>query len=159
MFKAIQILFIGLITALLLTACGEKAQQAPVAQPAPPPAPLPPASAETAINVAPPTSIFVKDFADIAINKNEYANKEITFNCPMVIEAMGSFFCVPGYGGGLKVELDEKTISPELNAILIRNCTKMGNKCRGYLEGVLNVRDGGLIIKNAKVAKDIGFSY
>ena len=27
------------------------------------------------------------------------------------------------------------------------------------LEGVLNVRDGGLIIKNAKVAKDIGFSY
>ena len=159
-FKSIQILLVGLIAALLLTSCGEKAQQTPVAQPSPLPAPLPPASAEAAnVNVVPPTRIFTKDFADIAINKNEYQNKEITFNCPMVLEAMGSFFCVPKDGGGLKVELDEKTINPETNAILIKNCTKMGNKCHGYVEGTLNIKDRRLIIQDAKIPQDTSFYF
>ena len=155
--KTIQILFIG-TTVALLNACGEKVQQTSVAQSITLPAPS--ASAVTSnLDNASPSKIFVKDFADVAINKNEYQNKEIAFYCPMVMEAMGSFFCVPRYEGGIRVVRDEKTIDPETNAIFIRNCTKTGNKCHGYVEGTLNANDGRLTIIDAKISKNIPFFF
>lgn len=157
MIKTIQTFLVGITTVLLLTACGEKGQKASVAQPAPQAAVvLPPASPEP-VSSPTATKIIVSDFADVAIKKSEYQGKEITFNCPMVLEAMGTFFCVPKDGGGLKVALDEKSIDPEMNALLIKNCTKVRNYCRGYVVGVLNVVDGRLIVKNAKPSIDIGF--